>query len=78
MKIKAKVLLAGPWGTAQPGEWLDVPEQVGKVLVEGGFAEAVNGFGERIERIEGEIETTDMPPGERAVSKAGKRKGIRK
>ena len=73
MKIKANVLLAGPWGVAQPGEWLDVPEQIAKVLVEGGFADLTPGlFPESADEYigEGEIETTDMPPGETALGKA--------
>ena len=72
MKIKLLTRLAGPDWSAAPGEVIEVPEGIGKVLVERGFAESLTPDPSPEGRGE-EIETTMMPPEEVALSKAGKK-----
>lgn len=77
MKVKLITRMAGPDWHGAPGEVVEVPEAVGKMLVERGFAEeleprrhgAITG-----EEHEENLETTDMPPGEKALNPAGKRR----
>ena len=43
MKVRMKTIAAGPKGTRQPGDVIDVPAKEAKTLIAGGFAEAVEG-----------------------------------
>lgn len=75
MKIRMKTLMAGPGGVAFPGQIVDVPPETGRLLIEGGYAEAV----ERVRpaaggRGDSEIEAATAPEApEQALSPRGKR-----
>jgi len=57
MRLTMKTLSAGPAGTIQPGQTVDVPDEEGRALVRGGYA----------------VESaTVSPPGLPASSKAGR------
>jgi hypothetical protein len=43
MKIRLKTILAGPDFNGQPGEELNIPEEDAKLMIKGGYAEAVEG-----------------------------------
>ncbi len=68
MKIKMRTLCAGPGGIIQPGI-RDVPESLARQLLASGAAEIVDET--RPEKVEtaNDVETADIRPQEKAVSK---------
>ena len=42
MKIRLKTIMAGPGGSAGPGDVVDVPDDEASALIEGGYATAVD------------------------------------
>lgn len=42
MRIRMLTLAAGPWGSVQPGTELDLPRSEADMLIEGGYAVAVD------------------------------------
>ncbi|MFM2345357.1 MAG: hypothetical protein RL654_110 [Pseudomonadota bacterium] len=42
MKIRLKTIMAGPGGSAGPGDVVDVPDDEAAALIEGGYASAVD------------------------------------
>lgn len=69
MKVKLKTIMAGPEGTAQPGQVVDVPEGEARYLVETNQAEAVDPM--KPVRKGTAIETAEkIPDGEKADGEA--------
>jgi hypothetical protein len=72
MKIKMRTLLAGPFGNANPGDVIDLPDANGAALVAGGYADAV------VEAVNvsapAPVERAVVAPAETAVASAQRRK----
>jgi len=71
MKVQMKTLLAGPSGTAHPGQVVDVSEATGQALVQGGFAEEI--IPKPPKSAPEEPETETLTPPENAAGKPGGR-----
>lgn len=63
MQVKMKTILSGPAGNAQPGETINVSDEVGASLVAGGYADEV----QAVEGAPAMAETADIKVPETAV-----------
>ena len=57
MLVLMKTTMAGPGLNASPGQKVVVPDEIGKTLIDGGFAT----------EVAGEVESASIEPPERAV-----------
>ena len=75
MRVKLLKRMAGPDGNWPPGAVVELAnEAFARLLVAGGFAEAVPEPGMETRPTEPAVETAARQPAERAVSKRGRRK----
>lgn len=56
MKVKLKTTMAGPGGTANPGDIVDLPN--GQELIDGGFAESIEIPGKKSTSQEEDLKET--------------------
>ena len=70
MQVRLKTIMAGPAGTGQPGDVVDLPTAQAYALIEGGYAAQL---GAETPTPAGPETATAAPP-ERAVPARGKRR----
>lgn len=63
MRVRMKTYLAGPSGSASPGDVIEVPADDGAAMVQGGYADPV---------AEAKVETAEAPVAENAALRTGK------
>jgi hypothetical protein len=67
MKIRLKTLMAGPDGVATPGSVIEASDDEARMLIDGGFAEAVQRVAGSAHAETSAVETAAFEPGNRAV-----------
>lgn len=77
MKIQMKTMSAGPDGSFQPGQIVDLPEEKAKAFVAGGYAVDVTPKAKaEAPKTEQSVETaTSKPEAETAAKRTGKPRG---
>ncbi len=69
MKVKCKSIYAGPHGSGNPGETIELPDEVAKALIDSG-----NGTAIEKPKVSKEIETATVKPNETQESPKRKKK----
>lgn len=76
MKIKMFTLMAGPQGVRKPGEVYTVPDEEGRALIAGGYAESVKAEPVKSASEQDEQENSavvETPEPEKATRKVGRK-----
>lgn len=76
MRVRLLTTMAGPAGTAQPGQIVEVSEPTGREWIAGRYAEALAGEGIHAAPDPAE-ETAHVEPPETAVTRRGRPPGRR-